>query len=208
MKQIEYAFRLVHIDNIPHILQYGITKRTSRNADPDYVPIGDATLISTRQSLKIPGTDELIGNYIPFYLGPRSPMLYTIQKGYNGVRQQNPSSLVYCVVRISDIIKGGLKGYFTDGHARSANTVFYENKRLGEINALLCYDNLYRSQWGEDFDNTGEAKRLKSAELLLENDLGPEYIVHFVVYDTAAKEKLIQYGVDPEKVHPFPKFYF
>ena len=42
---IEYAFRLVHIDNIPLILKYGIVRKNSVNAISDYVPIGDNSII-------------------------------------------------------------------------------------------------------------------------------------------------------------------
>ena len=44
-----YLFRMTHIDNIPHILQYGITHSDSINANPDFVPIGDNSLINTRK---------------------------------------------------------------------------------------------------------------------------------------------------------------
>ena len=35
-----------------------------------------------------------IGDYIPFYLGPRSPMLYVIQHGYNGVQRVEPENMI------------------------------------------------------------------------------------------------------------------
>lgn len=34
-------FRMVHIDNISHILQYGLTHWSSPNCNPNYIPIGD-----------------------------------------------------------------------------------------------------------------------------------------------------------------------
>lgn len=40
-------FRMTHIDNIPHILKYDITHKSSKNANPVYITIGDKSLIST-----------------------------------------------------------------------------------------------------------------------------------------------------------------
>lgn len=117
MKRIRFVFRLVHIQNIPHILRYRIVESTSISRNPDYVSIGDNTMIKARLEQKIPNTNKRIGDFIPFYFGPRSPMLYTIQHGYNDVTRRYPEDLVYCVIRIEDIIHSGLSGYFTDGHA-------------------------------------------------------------------------------------------
>lgn len=33
-----YLYRMIHIENIPHILQYGITHSNSENANPSFVP--------------------------------------------------------------------------------------------------------------------------------------------------------------------------
>jgi len=41
-------YRITHIENIPHILQYGITHKDSQNKNPDYKNIGDLSLINTR----------------------------------------------------------------------------------------------------------------------------------------------------------------
>jgi hypothetical protein len=46
-----YLYRMIHVDNIPHILQHGITHSTSANANPNFVPIGDGGLIATRNNL-------------------------------------------------------------------------------------------------------------------------------------------------------------
>ena len=87
-KKIKYAFRIVHIDNIPYILKNGIVNAAkSTKKDDSYISIGDESLIEVRRNQNIIHTESCIGDYIPFYFGPRSPMLYTIQNGYNGVKK-------------------------------------------------------------------------------------------------------------------------
>jgi hypothetical protein len=65
---------MIHFQNIPHILKNGITHSSSANANHNFVPIGDASLISTRNSFLL-NNDKHLGDYIPFYFGTRRPML-------------------------------------------------------------------------------------------------------------------------------------
>ena len=50
-QKLQYAFRLVHIDNIPHILEHGIVRADSPNANPNYIPIGDQLVIEKRKNV-------------------------------------------------------------------------------------------------------------------------------------------------------------
>lgn len=84
-QRIKYAFRLVHIDNISHVNRYGFVHKDSKYAKPDYVPIGDQSIINVRESAIIPGLGT-IGQCIPFYFGPRSPMFVKAKsRGENGI---------------------------------------------------------------------------------------------------------------------------
>jgi hypothetical protein len=74
-------YRMTHIENIPHILQYGITHRNSPNANPDYVTVGDKSLIDKRNTKQVSIENDgtiVLGDFIPFYFGVRMPMLYVI----------------------------------------------------------------------------------------------------------------------------------
>lgn len=75
-----WLYRIVHINNIEHILTRGIFSHSHANADSEYVNIGDATLINQRNDfpVKLDGYGNL-GDYVPFYFGPLSPMLYNIK---------------------------------------------------------------------------------------------------------------------------------
>ena len=46
---MNYIYRMTHIDNIPHILQYGITHKSSPNSNPCYKTIGDIDIINKRK---------------------------------------------------------------------------------------------------------------------------------------------------------------
>ena len=201
---LKYAFRITHIDNIPHILKNGLVKADSPLHDENYVPIGDPQIIGLRGDLEVKG--YRIGDYIPFYLGPRSPMLYVIQHGYNGVQRVEPEKIVYCVIRLDDLINNNIDCIFTDGHAVSFITSFYSRDKLSSINEIVKFDDVYSSQWNSEEDL--DLKRRKEAELLIKNDLPVQFLRGFVVYNNKAKDFLIEKGVADNMIAVMPSYYF
>lgn len=203
-KALKYAFRITHIDNIPHILRNGIVKADSPLRDDNFVSIGDQQVIRVRSEMAVEG--RRISDYIPFYFGPRSPMLYVIQHGYNGVQRVEPWNIVYCVIRLDDIMNNNIDCVFTNGHALSKITSFFAKERLAGIDEIVKYDDVYSSQWDTEADI--DLKRRKEAELLIKNDLPPQFIKGFVVYNEEAKQKLMMVGVDENKIVVAPGYYF
>lgn len=204
-KQLEYAFRLVHIKNISHILDVGFVLPTSPKASNNYIPIGDSVVIAKRNTLRNSGHIDL-GQYIPFYFGPRSPMLYVIQNGFNGVTQYYPSALVYCIVRLSDILEQDVDCMFTDGHAFSAITKYYSKEELRRIDEIIKQEDVYAKFWNVEDDL--DLKRRKEAELLIKKELPAKYIRGFVVYNNEARDILLGYGIDASKIAVRESFYF
>ncbi len=204
-KAIEYAFRVVHVDNIPQILKFGFVHSTSPHSDRDYIPIGDTSIIDVRKKRRM-DKNICIGDYIPFYFGPRSPMLYVIQHGFNGVTQYDACDLVYCVVRIQDIIDSGFNCIYTDGHALNKDTKFYRAEDLPRIKQIIKYKDVYASQWTNEDDL--DLKRRKEAELLLKDELPRQFIKGFVVYNKKASAKLLSFGVSSKEICINPGYYF
>lgn len=203
-KVLKYAFRLTHIENIPHVEKCGLVRADSPLRNPAYVGIGDKNVIDVRASREVKG--YRLNEYIPFYLGPRSPMLFVIQRGYNGVKRVDAENIVYCVVRLDSIIKSTKECIFTDGHALSALTTFYDKQYLSNIDSIVDYNDVYSSRWDSDTDL--DLKRRKEAELLVKEDLEPQYVCGYVVYNDAARLRLEQTGVAAAKIVVNPRYYF
>lgn len=203
-KKLNYAFRITHIENIPHIIRCGIVRADSPLRDEHFVTIGDRQIIGIRDEMDVKG--YRIGNYIPFYLGPRSPMLYVIQHGYNGVQRVEPENIVYCVIKLDDMVFNNIDCIFTDGHALSYLTTYYTKDQLPQIDTIVNYDDVYSSLW--NLENDRDLKRRKEAELLVKNDLSVQYIRGFVVYNGRAKQKLKEMGIDENKIVVKPDYYF
>jgi len=135
------VYRLTHIKNIPHVLQYGITHQNSLNANPKFITIGDLSLIDTRKTRKV-NVDNgnflnlnapsiTLGDFIPFYFGIRMPMLYVMQNGGNFVEKATSAeNIIYLACSLSDITSRTSKYYFSDGHATDNMTSFYDKAEL------------------------------------------------------------------------------
>lgn len=211
-------YRITHIENIPHILQYGITHKDSQNKNPDYKNIGDLSLIDTRsKKTVIVDNGEInpknglpsitLGNYIPFYFGVRMPMLYVAQHGGNFVeRATSPSDIIYLACSVSKIISSNINFFFTDGHATDMLTSFYDATKIDQLVDIVDWEAVKSSYWGGNENlNT---KRKKQAEFLVSGDLSPDLIIGFGCYNEQAKNKLISFGISEDKIKVIPDAYY
>lgn len=200
-----YLFRMTHIENIPHILQNGITHSKSKNANPNFVSIGDNSLITTRNNFKL-NNGRLLGEYIPFYFGVRTPMLYVVQRGYNMVLPTPAEEIVYCVSSIQKIIDQQLDFVFTDGHAVDGFSSQYTLADIQNINTILDKNAIGAKYWKDE--NDLDLKRRKEAEFLVLNDIPNESILGYITFNENAKIRLISFGVEVGKVHIKSEYYF
>ncbi|MFZ6664109.1 type II toxin-antitoxin system toxin DNA ADP-ribosyl transferase DarT [Peijinzhouia sedimentorum] len=196
---------MIHIENIPHILEYGITHSTSRNANPNFVPIGDKSLITTRNDFKLNNSRQL-GEYIPFYFGVRTPMLYVVQNGFNMVAPTPAENIVYCVSSVQKIINMQLEFVFTDGHAVDSFSSQYTVGDIQNIDTILDMNAINAKYWRDE--NDLDKKRRKEAEFLVLGDINKEAILGFYTYNEKAKNCLIKFGANSDNIHIRPIYYF
>lgn len=201
----KYLFRMTHIENIPHVLQCGITHATSVHSNSFFVPIGDGSLISTRNKY-ILDNGKPLGDYIPFYFSSRTPMLYVIQHGFNMVPPISPAQIVYCVSSIQRMIDLNLDFVFTDGHAVDSFSTLYSAEDIGEIDTILDWKAIKEKYWKDE--NDLDRKRRKEAEFLVSNDIDTSGILGYIVYDESAQKELVALGISEEKIQIKPNYYF
>lgn len=196
---------MTHIENIPHILQNGITHTTSEYANPDFVPIGDSSLITTRNNF-ILNNGTRLGEYIPFYFGVRTPMLYVVQNGFNLVAPTSAENIVYCVSSVQKIIDLQLDFVFTDGHAVDGFSSQYTVADIQNIDTILDKNAINAKYWKDE--NDLDKKRRKEAEFLVLGDISLHAILGYITYNENAKNKIINFGADATNVLIKPEFYF
>ena len=210
-------YRMTHIDNMPHILQNGITHRNSPNHNPNFTAIGDISLINTRDHkqvvvdngdfLDFDAPTIILGDFIPFYFGVKMPMLYVIQNGGNFViKSTPPKKIVYLACSVSQVIKNQENYYYSDGHATDNLTTFYDKTRINDLPGIVDWDAIKASYWGGQ-DNL-ILKRKKQAEFLVSDDISPNLIIGVGCYSDAAKNKLVALGINEEKIKIIPNAYY
>ena len=186
-------FRIAHIDNVEMILRGGMKCRNSGSAE-NYRQIGNPELIDRRLLREVPcepgGT---LGDYVPFYFTPFSPMLYNIRTGY-GLRQRQNHVIVIFVSSLHKLVENDVPFVFTDRHACLAYAQFTSDmKRLNEIDwQALQYRDFKRS----------DPMRFEryQAEALVYNEVPVEALLGVATYNDAVKQRVIDlaeaHGVD------------
>lgn len=178
---IIWLYRIVHVNNVEYLLKNGIFNKKHTLSDPDYINIGDSDLIAKRSDYPVgiepPGGN--LGDCVPFYFGPLSPMLLNIKTGYRGITKRPQSDIVYIVCKAEDIVRQCNKWCFTNGHAKTAITEFYNNMdQIGEVDWTIVKERFW-SNTEEDFDRM----RRKQAEFLVKDKVPVSCISGIAVYE-------------------------
>jgi ssDNA thymidine ADP-ribosyltransferase, DarT len=182
-----WLYRMTHIDNLPHILQHGLVTAANSNADPNYRSIGDQSLIGVRKDLDAPNPPGgKFSDYVPFYLGHRSPMLYQIATGYENIHKVPQSEIVYLVVDHGSVIRSGLDWFYTDGHARHGMTRFYTDETGFEE---LDWEAIYAIQW-KNTEADPDRQRKKQAEYMIKAAVPTACFAFILVFDEKCKQKV------------------
>lgn len=175
------VYRIIHKSNLQYILQHGqLTCNNHPSRDPDYYPIGNNAIIAERSRRSIPcKKDKTFGDYIAFYIGPRSIMLYNIVTGLGVPKIQEPD-IVYVVCKIEDLDSNGYDCFYTDGQGNQTNTQFFTD--IENLDANVDLDAAYSTKWGYDAEKDDpDIKRKKHAEFHVYNALSLEHIDHLAV---------------------------
>jgi len=133
------------------------------NANPHYLQIGDSALITYRKEIAAPDPPGgTLSDYIPFYFGPRSPMLYQIASGWEDIRKYPQEEIIYYISSLNLIKSAGLEYFFTDGYACSKTSTAYTNDADLE---KLDWDVIYSPTWKSD-ESTSEGRKRSSQNFL------------------------------------------
>ena len=169
----EWLYRIVHINNLQHILVSGICSAEHKDATPDYVSIGNPAIINRRREIIIPleGYGRLT-DYIPFYFAGHSPTLYNIITGYGGVTQTPQSDLVIVRCSLHEIMANCSCWCFTDGPAMLSTTAFYNSRT--DFNKLDW--EAIKSRYWANSEQDPARKTKKQAEFLVKSHVPAQYI--------------------------------
>lgn len=204
-------YRIVHIDNIKYLLTNGMFNRDHEMADPDYINIGDSDLIAKRHEYPVginpPG--GTLGEYVPFYFGRLSPMLLNIKTGHRGIKERPQNDIVYIVCKVDDIVVNCEEWCFTDGHAKTRITEFYNH--LDDL-AHIYWDKVDLRYWSSTEDDL-DRMRHKQAEFLVRSHVPVQCIAAIITYNNNVAENVKQIVKElnleiPVRVNPNRNYYY
>lgn len=175
-----WLYRIIHCNNLKYILQNGIYSANSENVDANYINIGDSSLIRVRSNSPVAVSPYgNLSDYIPFYFGPLSPMLFRIVTGFGGVIKRKPSEIIYLITSLDAVEECNCKYIFFDGHAIDKMSHAYaEKKHLEKID----WDIVKEKDWKNTAEDRDKQRR-KQAEMLIYHHVPVNSLRHIVVYD-------------------------
>jgi len=159
-------YRLTHLDNLSVYLAWGgmHAPRHVPSDGRDYRTIHNIEIQQVRRERAIPcGPCGTVHDYVAFYLGPRSPMLYQLHTGRVEAYGEGQAPLIYIVSTVEEIIRARLGFVFSDGHGIAAFTRWFDNiSNLDAVDWCMVYED-YWADTVEDMDR----QRRKQAEFLV-----------------------------------------
>ncbi len=159
-------YHITHINNLPGIIESGGLWCDAQVYSGKVAATGIAhEHIKERRRCRnvdmAPGGN--LCDYVPFYFGPRSPMLYSIHNGYVEGYQGGQDSILHLEARIEHVIHRGLPFVFSDGHAEMAISRFFNDP--DDLNVIDW--ELMNSIWWNDTLEYPDRKRRRQAEFLV-----------------------------------------
>lgn len=179
--------RIIHIENLEFILQQGLIVAPNHpDADPGYVQIGNNELINQRGARVLPfDPNRTFRDYIGFYFGPRSIMLYNIYTGMN-VPRLPQRDIIYLISEAEAIIQGGHDFFFTDGNGLyipESTRVFQNWADIDQVDMAAAYSRNWSNQ--DDAADPG-TKRKKHSEFQVFHQLEIDHVSEIIVYNQEA----------------------
>lgn len=181
-------FRLVHMDNLEVLLRRGglhAPKHTPEDGLP-YRTIHNVDIQAERRASPIPcGPKGTIHDYVSFYFGRRSPMLYQLKTGWVTGYTEGQDPLIYLVSSVQCVLGAENPFVFSDGHGIVAYTDWYDS--VADLERV-DWQAVYATMWKSDV-NDMDRQRRKQAEFLVHRFCPWTLIEEMGVCSSAAKSK-------------------
>lgn len=162
----------------------------------DYRAIHNLDIQKVRRQRSIRcGPGGTVHDYVAFYFGPRSPMLYQLHTGWVKNYNEGQEPLIYAVSTVETIVQAELEFVFSDGHGIAAFTQWFDNfDDLDKIDWEMVYAD-YWADTTEDMDR----QRRKQAEFLVHRFCPWHLINQIGVFNNGVKKR-VERILDPKNI--------
>jgi len=159
-------YHLTHVGNLPGIVASGglHCDRVVAEMGSVITSLAHDHIKSRRVRTMVPtAVGGTLADFVPFYFGPRSPMLYAIHQGGVDGYDGGQEPVVHLVAQAEQIENADLPFTFTDGHAVMVLSDFYDD--LADVHHVDLA--LMRARYWFDTDTQPDRKRRRQAEFLV-----------------------------------------
>lgn len=204
-------YRLIHIDNLAVCLTRGALYAPNHTPQDGlvYRTIHRTDVQEGRRTREIAvGPRGTIHDYVPFYFGPRSVMLYQLKTGWVPGYAEGQEPLVHIVSGCQAVASAGLAFVFSDGHGLARFTGWYDD--LGDLDKV-DWDAAYATQWKDTAEDMDRQRR-KQAEFLVHRSVPWRHVIEAGVYGERARARvdavLTAHGHGGFPVRARPEWYY
>jgi hypothetical protein len=178
-------YHISHLRNLERILSEGGLHCDRDAQTRKSVNIGHMHIKERRLRREVPvGPKGTVGEYVPFYFAPRSPMLFAISRGAVEGYAEGQNPLIYLCSTVEAVDKAGLGWVFTEGHADMSFTDFFDDlDDLGKVDWALMEE-----RYWNDTNDDPDRKRRRQAEFLVHEFFPWELVSYIGVYDRSVAE--------------------
>jgi len=174
--QVWVAHHMTHIDNLKEIAQCGELRSYNLMRGQSYRNLANEDVQSGRAAITIGTSKKPLHDFVPLYLGFKTPMV--------AINQNHNEELLF--LRFSLDILGTQGSFVTDGNARSMDTKIYAFTGP-EVFSNIDVAAIRTVKYG----NNLEVKRKKQAEILIPDKLQINQMLDIICYSGSAKTQIL-----------------
>jgi hypothetical protein len=175
-----------HGSNLPAVLAAGELR--SHTAAATVVDVADVTIKARRMTIAVGcGPGGVVGDYVPFYFAPRSPMLFRLQKEHTEGRGDGQRALIYFATTTERLLEAGLPCVFSDGNAAHHLSTFSAD--LSEMGTRVDWELMAAVIWANTAED-GDRVRRRQAEFLVRGAVPLDLIEELVVIDDSVRSRV------------------
>lgn len=163
-------YRALHVDNLAvHLRRNALhAPNHTPNDGLKYRTIHNVDIQKERHARSIPcGPRGTIHDYVTFYFGPRSPMLYQLHTGWVSGYDEGQEPIIYLTSTAQGVDAQGAGFVFSDGHGIAAFTKWFDDLRYLD---RVDWDAVNARIWRDTVEDPDRQRR-KQAEFMVHRRL-------------------------------------
>ncbi|MEZ5231302.1 MAG: DUF4433 domain-containing protein [Acidimicrobiales bacterium] len=202
-------YHFTHISNLPSIRAQGLACDSEAQDALLRVEAGKPSIKEQRRRKAVSAAPHgCVADYVPFYYGTRSPMMFVIGKGQVETYQEGLDPLVYLVTSVERLLELGHSLVYTDGNATTHVTRFVNE--LTELDRLVDWPLIKAKYWANTPED-GDRMRRRAAECLARGPVPWHAFTDIAVRSAARKaevEASVTHPVATASVRVQPDWYY